>query len=314
MIASVHVFSIPDAMRTRVLGMGPLGEQWLAALPDTLADLARQWSFVLGEPLAGGNAANLVARVRLNDGGDAVLKVCVPDSAVVDEIHTIAAAHGRGYVRLLAHDLSRYAMLQESLGPSMYDTTPSPERSIDLLCETLHQAWQVPRPASALVLDRAGQLSALIAALWPALGRPCSTAVVERAHTYASRRTDARDSTELVVCHGDPHPGNALAVMTSRAGAESGYVFVDPDGLVVDRAYDLGVVLRGWCAELLAAKDAAVTADGYCQRIAAATGVDAEAVWQWGYIQRVSTGLWLLSLGIDWGRLFLDSAERIVKG
>ena len=294
--------------------MGTIGEEWLAALPDVLADLARRWSFVLGAPLAGGNGANLVLRVRCNDGGDAVLKVCVPDPTVVDEIQTIAAAHGRGYVRLLAHDLSRYAMLQEPLGPSMHDTTPSPERSIDLLCETLDLAWSVPRPASATVLDRAGQLSALIEALWPTLGRPCSPAIVERAQTYASRRADAHNRTELVVCHSDPHPGNALAVTTPRAGAESGYVFVDPDGLLVERAYDLGVVLRGWCTELLVAEDAAATASGYCQRIAAATGVDAEAIWEWGFIQRVSTGLWLLSLGIGWGTMYLDSAERVVGG
>jgi streptomycin 6-kinase len=306
------VFSIPNAMRTRIVAMGTVGEEWLAALPDVLADLERRWSFRLGAPLAGGNGANLVVRVRCNDGSDAVLKVGVPDPAVVDQIHTIAAAQGRGYVRLLAHDLSRYAMLQEPLGPSMYDTTPSPERSIDLLCETLDLAWLVARPASATVLDRAGQLSALIEALWPTLGRPCSLAVVERAQTYASRRSDAHHTMELVVCHGDPHPGNALAVTAPRAGAESGYVFVDPDGLLVERAYDLGVVLRGWCAELLAAEDAAATAYGYCQRIAVATGVDAEAIWDWGFIQRVSTGLWLLSLGIGWGKLFLDSAERIV--
>ena len=45
--------------------------------------------------------------------------------------------------------------------------------------------------------------------------------------------------------HGDPHPGNLLAVRP-RQGAPKGWCFVDPDGFVADRAYDLGVALRDW--------------------------------------------------------------------
>ena len=32
--------------------------------------------------------------------------------------------------------------------------------------------------------------------------------------------------------------------------APTGYCFVDPDGFVADRAYDLGVTLRDWCGRL----------------------------------------------------------------
>ncbi|MEO3821923.1 hypothetical protein [Plantactinospora sp. B24E8] len=46
-----------------------------------------------------------------------------------------------------------------------------------------------------------------------------------------------------------PHP---------RPGAESGYVFVDPDGFLAEPAYDLGVVLRDWCPQLLAGDPYAV--------------------------------------------------------
>lgn len=49
-----------------------------------------------------------------------------------------------------------------------------------------------------------------------------------------------------------PHPANALQVKTPRVGAEAGFVFVDPDGFPCEPAYDLGVVLREWNAELLA--------------------------------------------------------------
>lgn len=54
-------------------------------------------------------------------------------------------------------------------------------------------------------------------------------------------------ASALVVVHGDPHPANALAVPSARAGAETGYVFVDRDGFVADRSYDLGVAMRDFC-------------------------------------------------------------------
>jgi streptomycin 6-kinase len=132
--------------------------------------------------------------------------------------------------------------------------------------------------------------------LWEELGRPCPERVIARALSYANRRAAAFDPDRCVVVHGDPHPGNALRVPAPRPGAESGYVFVDPDGFLADPAYDLGVVLRDWCAELLAG-DAPALARRYCRLLAGHSGVDEAAIWEWGYLERVSTGLFVAGLG-----------------
>jgi streptomycin 6-kinase len=45
------------------------------------------------------------------------------------------------------------------------------------------------------------------------------------------------------------------------------------------------------------------------------TGVPADAIWEWGFIERVSTGLYLLQLGVeDEGRAMLSVAEAWVDG
>jgi streptomycin 6-kinase len=133
--------------------------------------------------------------------------------------------------------------------------------------------------------------------------------VVDQALACARRR--AADPAEPVVVHGDPHPGNLLAARVARPGAESGFVFVDPDGFVAPRTYDLGVVVRDWCQQL-SVGDARATAWGYCAQIAARTGVAAQAVWEWGYLERVSSGLYARSLGLaDIGDPFLATAERL---
>ena len=137
--------------------------------------------------------------------------------------------------------------------------------------------------------------------------------MVEQALIFAERRA-AESDRDLVVVHGDPHSGNLLAVRAPRLGADTGYVFVDPDGFVADRAYDLGVALRDWSSTLLG-PDARSVAEGYCAVLAEHTGVDAQRIWEWGFVERVSTGLYLLDVvrGPDRvARPFLDSAERLV--
>lgn len=53
-------------------------------------------------------------------------------------------------------------------------------------------------------------------------------------------------------------------------------MFVDPDGFLGDPTYDLGVVLRDWCPELLAG-DAPSVAHRYCRQIAARTRMEEAA-------------------------------------
>ena len=114
--------------------------------------------------------------------------------------------------------------------------------------------------------------------------------------------------------HGDPHPGNLLAVRSPRAGADSGYVFVDPDGFVADRAYDLGVAMRDWSERLLG-PDARRIAEDLCATLAERSGVDTTRIWEWGFLERVSTGLYLLdvvrspAVGIP----YLRSAEQLLS-
>ncbi|SEG96940.1 hypothetical protein SAMN05444920_110160 [Nonomuraea solani] len=50
----------------------------------------------------------------------------------------------------------------------------------------------------------------------------------------------------------------------------------------------------------------------YADRRAAASGHDETAIWEWGYLERVSTGLYLLSFGADHlARPFLATAEQL---
>ncbi|WP_306336535.1 aminoglycoside phosphotransferase family protein [Streptomyces sp. KL118A] len=306
---------VPPFVRRRAERLGPVGEKWLAELPMLLADLERQWSVVVGPPLRAG-AGGYVARARTGNGGAAVLKLALPEAAGAGQIPTLLRAEGHGYVHVLRHDTDRFALLMEHLGEPLSELALTPERQIAVLCATLRRAWRVPRspgPAETVGEDKATGLAVLVEQLWKELGRPCSVAAYDRAMAYAERRAAAHRPSRAVVVHGDPHPDNLLRVPTPRAGAESGFVFVDPDGFLADPSYDLGVVLRDWCAELLAG-DAPRLARRYCALLAEESGADATAVWEWGYLERVSTALHLLALGAEAAsRPYFETAEILAS-
>lgn len=301
-------------VRAKLASLGQAGERWQAELPDLVADLEREWSVtVVGRSLPGGSCS-YVTRVRTRDGGEAVLKLAIPEPDYGHRIDTIRRAAGRGYVRLLAADVDRRAVLLESLGPSLDRLALPPERTLEILCDTLRVAWQVP-PAGPPPHreDRAVGLAELVGRLWEQLDHPCPEPVVAEALACAERRAAAFDPGRCVVVHGDPHPANALRVPAPRPGAESGFVLVDPDGVVAAAAYDLGVAVRGWCAEILAAPEPAALLLGWCRLLAARSGLDATAIWEWGYLERVSSGLYITSFGAEQlGRSFLDAAELLV--
>ncbi|MBV1855240.1 aminoglycoside phosphotransferase family protein [Catellatospora tritici] len=309
------MIDLPERVQRTARSKGAEGRRWLDRLPDDVLHLCGTWSLTLGGALDGGSLA-YVARVRTGDGGDAVLKVSPPGPDVDAQVKTLLAADGHGYARLYAHDLARGALLLEPLGAPLSAAGLPVAQVLDLSATVLSQAWRTPLPESAVVApgeDKASGLIELITVLWSELGRPCSQELVERALRYARRRAEAFDPDRSVVCHGDPHPGNVLAVPSPRAGAECGYVLVDPDGFVDDPAYDLGVVIREWTAEVLTAADPVGLLRGYCARLAAATGVDAQRIWEWGFVERVSSGLYLMRHGHEeYGREFLASGERLL--
>ena len=294
--------------RARVGQLGAVGARWHAELPGVLADLEQRWSLDLGRALPGGSASYVVA-ARTAGGAEVVVKVCLPDFGLDDQVATLVRADGRGYARLLDHDRDRQALLLERLGRSLDTSGRPPVEQLTVLADTLAMAWQ--DAGDRLPLAKAAGLANSLLESWERRGRPCSERVVAQALEYAGRR--AVDPGEPVVVHGDPHPGNALRVSNRRSGAETGYCFVDPDGFVADRAYDLGVALRDWCSRLTGT-DARRVAQSYTQVLADRTGVDATRIWEWGFIEVVSTGLYVLDVvgSPAVARPFLDSAERLV--
>ncbi len=150
--------------------------------------------------------------------------------------------------------------------------------------------------------DKGHWLVHFIGSKWEELGRPCSEQAVDYALKCAARRIAAHDDERAVLVHGDIHEWNALE-------ADSNFKLVDPDGLLAEAEYDMGILMREDPVELIDG-DPRVRSRWLARR----TGLDESAIWEWGVVERVSTGL--LGTSIDLqpiGRQMLAAADLFAR-
>lgn len=291
---------LPSIVRNKAVAVG--AAWWVDALPDIVGGLVDDWSITIGATFGEGTEA-FVAEATMADGTPAVLKVLIPRGGEVadNEATVLRLAGGDGCPQLYREDPDRNALLMERLGPSMFALGLPYEQRLPALCDVAARIWR-PAPDCGLPTGaaKADRLSEFVATTWEALDRPCAERTVEHALTCARRRRAAHDDERAVLVHGDVQQWNAL-----RTG--DGFALVDPDGLLAEPEYDLGVILREDPDEPLAA-DPFATAAWMAQRC----GVDAAAVFEWGVIERVSTGLLATQIELQpVGRQMLAVAEQL---
>lgn len=288
-------FAIPEVTRRRASNLGEAGRAWLSGLDGDIRALSAEWELAVGPVLHGGSEA-FVAEATTAEGDPAVLKVGLPGSeSGRQEARVLLSAGGQGYAGIYRHDERRRAMLLERLGPRLEDLGLPVEAQVSIICATLKTAWRTP-PADVPWMtgaEKAASLAAFIIDLWKELDRPCSERVVDRALAFARRRGDAFDPEISVLAHGDAHAANTLQAPGPGGPA---FKFIDPDGLFIEPAYDLAICMRGRGAPLLAGGAVALGQER-ARLLSALTGVEPRPIWEWGFIERVSTGLLLKQLG-----------------
>lgn len=306
----VTPIDVPELVRQRARSNGAAGRRWLEDLPEVVADLAQRWGLVLREPLRGGTASYVVGATDQFEQA-CVLKVAMPlDIDAADSfrrsvlVHQLAA--GRGCAELLAHDESTSAMLLERLGANLHDLGASLPEILETITSTLRAFWR-PMAENAGLPTGAEKATCLVDHIvrsWEELGRPCALEVVNRAVEYCHQRAAAFDPSGAVLVHGDAHGWNTL---DAGSGA---FKLVDPEGLRSEPAHDLGVAMREYNDPLLAGDTPRLVRER-AEFLASVCSVDPEPVWQWGFIERVSTGLAnLREFEGGEGMAFLEVATR----
>ena len=290
---------LPGVVREKALAVG--AGRWLEELPQLVRALEADWQLRVGRAYADSTEA-LVAEAVLDDGTEAVLKLIVPrdGDAARHEAIVLRLAGGDGCPRLLRADVARGALLMERLGRSLYELGLPIDRRHEILVSAAQRIW---RPAFDSGLPtgaaKADLLATFIAEMWEQLDRPCGERTIEDALACARRRGAAHRDETAVLVHGDVHQWNAL-----EAGA--GFKLVDPDGLLAEPEYDLGIIMREDPLE----GDLPARA----RWLARHTRLDEAAIWEWGVVERVSTGLLGTRVGLQpVASQMLAAADRLAS-
>ena len=291
------MIQLPEVVREKAYAAGV--ERWLDELPSLVGALEDEWDIAVGDAYPD-STEGFVAKATCADGSPAVLKLIVPRShdAAAREIASLRLTNGEGCARLLRGDAERGALLVERLGRSLYALAlPISERH-EILCATVARVWR-PAPGADFPTgaEKARWLAEFIAATWEELNRPCSERAVEHALECAARRAVAHSDERAILVHGDVHQWNALE-------AADGFKLIDPDGLLAQAEYDLGIIMREDPLE----GDPRERARWLANRM----GLDETAIWEWGVVERVSTGLLGTKVGLQpVARQMLAVADRV---
>lgn len=201
-------------------------------------------------------------------------------------------ADGQGYAKLYAYDPQRKACLMERLGKPINQLGYSVEKQLEIICSALKKAWRIPVANAELPngVESVAWFRDFIGGNWVKLNRPCSPTVIKQAFSYLQSREAAQKPSEFVLLHGDAHGGNTLEALSG-----DDYKLVDPDGIFYEKAYDLGVLMREWVEEY--EQCPVEKGKRRCNYLHCLTGVPEQEIWEWGYLQTVSTAFVLLQIG-----------------
>jgi streptomycin 6-kinase len=283
----VNFRSVPSVVRNKAIAVGAVN--WLAELPELITTIEDDWSIQVGRVYESGTEA-FVAEAICADGTPAVLKLIIPrpGNHAANEITVLRLTDGEGCARLLRADAERAALLLERLGRPMNELDLPIRQRHEILCAAAARIWR-PAPESGLPTgaDKARWLADFITSTWEKLGRPASQRAIDYALTCCDRRAAAHDDERAVLVHGDVHQWNALE-------AGDGFKLIDPDGLLAEPEYDLGILMREDPIELMQGEPY-----NRAQWLADRCELDPVAIWEWGVAERVSTGLLATQVGLQ---------------
>jgi streptomycin 6-kinase len=258
--------TMDDAWRARIEARFGSGVgAWVDALPQRCEQLARLWRLTLGEPFPHGSTSRVLA-VRREDGTPAVLKISPDAQIVAAEAAALTAWEGTSVTpSLLARTSDALLLEHVAPGTRVRDGAQRPTpRQVAELVTPLHRP--VPEGRFPPLAQRLRFIFALAAR------RGLDRGLLNRG--LAASLALAAESPQTTLLHGDLHTGNVLW------RGDGGLVAIDPRPCVGDPAFDL----VDWVLE------GDVAPPEQAQRIAAATGLDAQRLLAWARATAVLTG------------------------
>lgn len=233
-MANSFLNHLPEQFVRNTVGLcGKKGEQWLKDLPKTIGELEVKWGISVGGHFPN-LSYNYVAEAAYNDKS-AVLKIGLPldNVEIFNEAAYLRYLEGDGAVRLLRIDAQRHAILIERAVPGLnlkQCYAGDPKQAIETGIAMLKTIRREPPPQNDFK-----RLEDWFARLERAERTEFSFEYADKA--LNNFRQLSAVSPETLI-HADLHHENILS------SERSGFLVIDPKGIVGYTAYDIAVFLN----------------------------------------------------------------------
>jgi streptomycin 6-kinase len=261
----------------------PEGAAWLQALPGIVAHYVDAWGLRLGSPFEAYHS--FVAPAVTADGGDAVLKVNLPNADMEREPDALLAWGGVVSVRLLASDPERRALLVERCRPgSQLWSVEDDAEATTIAANVMRRLW-CPPPAGhrfRRLADEAARWAIELPQHYERHGRPFERSILDEA-VFALTALGP-DQREQVVVHQDLHGGNIISAQREP------WLVIDPQPLVAEPEFDVASLLRDR-REVLVTADGSRTVARRLDILSDLLGLDRERMRLWGVAHALAWGI-----------------------
>ncbi len=263
-------------------------------IKTTIFKLEQVEKIKLLKSLDGGTSAFL-AKALTKDSKEIIIKIPLYQQDLgtefKNEIKALEIVGGKGYVKLFKYDKDLKVAYLEQLGKPLGDCGFSINRQIEIICQTLMPSWIPLKERNQFpdTIEIADWFQGYISESWKKLNQPFSIQLLAKTTAFIANRKKEYSPKRACLVHGDAHNYN---VLQATLGESTSFKLIDPDGIMGEPAYDLGVIMREWADELIInPREKLIDRLAFLHQL---TGVAKTPIWQWGLIQCVATALVLL--------------------
>jgi streptomycin 6-kinase len=279
------MYPIPTEFANHMIAMsGEAGRQWLAGLPDTLAEYSRRWSLSLSHPFT--LSYNYVAPAVREDGTEVVLKLGIPNRELLSEMYALRLCDGHGMIGLLEADFERQVFLLERIRPGVaLVTVEDDDRRTRIAAQVMQRLW-VPVTGDYPLLTVESWTAGLkkLRSHFDSTTGPFPEYLVEAAEDILAEFIPSQG--ERILLHGDLHHWNILSATRQP------WLALDPKGVIGEREYEVGALLRNPDLDHLNRVELKKLQAHRVAILAEMLGFDRQRILGWGMAQAVLSAWW----------------------
>jgi streptomycin 6-kinase len=259
------------------------GKRWIAALPEIIEEIERNWSLKIAKPFPN-LSYHYVAPCVFENGGEAVIKIGFPGekTTTFNEIKMLEFLGGKGVCKLLRFDEKRFALLLEKLSPgeNLKEICRDDEaKAVEIAIEVMRDFRQ--KAPENIEFPR---LEQWFDDLKKAEKIGFAPEYVKKARRFFDELNSATRTKTLL--HGDFHHENILS-----AGREK-FLAIDPKGIIGDIGYDLSIFMINHANWLKSEPDLPEKLDAAIRAFSEAFDIEPQNLRRWIFAHSVLSAWW----------------------